>query len=231
MSQATDMASPHSAVSGMAEAARNAMVDSQVRPNKVTDPGLIAAMRMLPRENFLSQALQARAYADEDVRLAEGRVLVSPMITARLLQLAAVRAGEHVLMVGAGTGYTAALLAACGARVVALEQDKALLAIAGPALAAWAPNVQLVEGALQAGWTSAAPYDLVMIDGAVEALPDAIAAQVAPSGRLIMVRSSPGDVARAVTGRPGPGGLSFAAAFDCTVATLPAMRRAPEFVF
>ena len=109
--------------------ARNNMVDSQVRPNKVTDPRIIAAMRQLPRERFLPPGLAALAYADEDVPLGDGRVLMEPMVIARLVQLTAIAAGERALVVAAGTGYGAALLAACGARVTALEETAALLAM------------------------------------------------------------------------------------------------------
>jgi protein-L-isoaspartate(D-aspartate) O-methyltransferase len=213
------------------QTARNAMVDSQVRPNKVTDPRLIAAMRALPREAFLPASLHPWAYADDDVKLGAGRVMTSPMVTARLLQSAAVQPGETALLVGAGTGYVAALLAELGAAVTALEDDAALLAIARPALSRLAPAVALVEGPLALGWPALAPYTLVLIDAAVEALPEAIEAQLAPSGRLVMVRAGQGGVGQAVIGRRSGGGISYAPAFDAAVATLPAFRRAPAFVF
>src|SRR6476619_4897977 len=103
--------------------ARNHMVDRQIRPTKVTDPRIIAAMRRLPRERFLPPRLASLAYADEDVPLGEGRVLIEPAVIARLVQLAAIATGERALVVAAGTGYGAALLAACGARVTALEDS------------------------------------------------------------------------------------------------------------
>ena len=119
------------------------MVDSQIRPNKVSDPRVLAAMRHIPRERFLPSRLAVLAYADEDVPLGNGRALMEPMVLARLVQLAAPTAGEKALVVAAGTGYGSALLAACGAQVTALEEDEALLAIAGPALADIAPAVAL----------------------------------------------------------------------------------------
>ena len=118
---------------------RNRMVDSQVRPNKVTDPRIIAAMRQLPRERFLPPRLAPLAYADEDVPLGEGRVLIEPTVIARLVQLTAIAAGERALVVAAGTGYGAALLAACGARVTALEEAAPLQAVARAVLAELAP--------------------------------------------------------------------------------------------
>ena len=211
--------------------ARKKMVDSQLRPNKVTDPRLIAAMRSVPRENFLPEALQARAYADEPVLLGGGRALPEPMVLARMIQLADLQSGEHVLVIGAGTGYSAAVLAACGAKVTALEDDPALLAIARPALAANAPTVQLVPGALAQGCAASGPYDCIFIDGAVEELPPALAAQLRPAGRLVMVRVANERVGQAVIGRVSASGLSFQPAFDCAVPKLPAFRKAAAFVF
>lgn len=209
--------------------ARLMMVDSQVRPNKVTDPRILAAMRALPREAFLPPSLAPRAYSDEDVPLGAGRVMIEPMVTARMIQMAGLRRDERVLVVAAGTGYAAAVIAACGVDVIALEEEAALLAIARPTLAAHAPSVQLVQGPIVAGWAEAAPYDCVFVDGCVEALPEAIAAQVNSRGRLVMIRSHGGHMAQAVIGRPTASGLSYAAEFDCGVKPLPAMRRAPVF--
>jgi protein-L-isoaspartate(D-aspartate) O-methyltransferase len=141
--------------------ARSRMVDSQIRPNRVTDPRILAAMRRLPRERFLPPAAVPLAYSDEDVPFGNGRYLMEPMVFARLLQAAMLRDQERVLAVAAGTGYGAAVLAACGCRVVALEEDPALLAIAGAVLPEFAPGVTLVSGSLAAGWPSHAPYDLI----------------------------------------------------------------------
>ena len=115
------------------------MVDSQIRPNKVVDPRILRAMRELPRERFVPTALRSLAYADEDVPLGNGRALMEPMVLARLVQIAAPVAGERVLVVGAGGGYGAAVLAACGANVTALEEDEALLGLARQLLPAIAP--------------------------------------------------------------------------------------------
>lgn len=212
------------------ETARNLMVDGQVRPNKVTDPRIIAAMRRIPRERFVPPRLAPLAYSDADVPLGNGRALLEPMVIARLVSLAALRGGETVLVVGAGSGYGAALLAACGGKVTALEEDAALLALARAALPGVA-EVTLVSGPLAEGWKAAAPYDVVFIEGAVEEIPDALAAQVrAPGGRLVAIRAAAG-LSQAVIGEPSAGGLAMQPAFDCAAPLLPALRRQPGFVF
>ena len=190
--------------------ARNRMVDSQVRPNKVTDPRIIAAMRRLPRERFLPSRLASLAYADEDVPLGEGRVLIEPAVIARLVQLAAIATGERALVVAAGTGYGAALLAACGARVTALEDSASLQAIARSVLAELAPSVSLVAGPLAAGWPVGAPYerDPHRGRGARHSAGDrrAVAPGDRPAGRRLLHRRPdlPGDAGGEHPGRAAP---------------------------
>jgi protein-L-isoaspartate(D-aspartate) O-methyltransferase len=212
--------------------ARNRMVDSQVRPNKVTDPRIIAAMRRLPRERFLPPRLASLAYADEDVPLGEGRVLIEPAVIARLVQLAAIATGERALVVAAGTGYGAALLAACGARVTALEDSASLQAIARSVLAELAPSVSLVAGPLAAGWPVGAPYDVILIEGAVRDIPPAIGGQLhQETGRLVAVCSTDGRICQAMLAESTPAGLRLAPMFDCSVPPIPSLQRSPGFVF
>lgn len=211
--------------------ARQMMVNGQIRPNKVYDPRILDAMRSLPREQFVPPALASVAYADTGVKLGNGRMLLQPMAIARLVQSAAVRTGERVLVIGSGSGYGAALMAACGAHVTALEEDPALIALARRALAGHS-TIKQVEGPLNAGWQAAAPYDVVLIEGAVDEVPAAIAAQVrAPTGRLVAVRALAGKVGQAIVGEPSSGGLSYQAMFDCAAPLLPGLQRVPGFVF
>lgn len=211
---------------------RNRMVDSQIRPNKVTDPRILAAMRRVPRERFLPPALVSQAYTDEDVKLGRGRVLMAPMATAKLLQLLAPVAGERVLVVASGVGYGAAVLAACGARVVALEEDAALLALARPALAALAPEVMQVAGPLEAGWAADAPYDAVLIEGAVTVAPSAVVAQLRQgTGRLVTVLRAGAGVGQAVLGEVTPAGPQMRPAFDCATPLIPSLAPKPGFTF
>lgn len=217
--------------------ARTMMVDSQVRPNKVVDPRIIAAMRTIPREAFLPPGLAARAYADENVPLGGGRVMPAPMIVARMIQISQLADGARVLVIGAGTFYGAALLAACGAKVTAVEDEPALLAIARPSVHAHAPGVSLIEAPIAKGAPSGAPYDCIFVEGAVDTLPDALVAQLAPDGILVMVRCGESErMGQAVIGRKTSAAQTFAAislipVFDCVLPPLPALRRAAAFVF
>ena len=197
-------------------AARDHMVDSQVRPNKVIDPRIIRAMRRLPRERFLPPASACRAYADEDVPLPGGRAMIEPMVIARLVQLLKLREHETALVVAAGSGYGAALLDACGAKVTALEDDQGLLALARLALPAIAPGVSLVEGPVAAGWPAGAPYDVILIEGAVQRVPDILAAQLRAGAASPPSWPSPVDPAAACWPRP------------CMSATRSACARSPS---
>lgn len=211
---------------------RNRMVDSQVRPNKVTDPRIIAAMRHLPRERFVPAAMAALAYADADVPLGDGRVLIEPMAIARMVQLTAVATGERTLVVGAGTGYGAALLAACGARVTALEESPSLLAMARSVLAELAPSVSLVSGPLATGWPPGAPYDVILIEGAVRDVPPAIAEQLhKETGRLVAVCVGGGTCGQAVLAEATMAGLRTQPMFDCATPLIPSLLPVPAFVF
>ena len=212
--------------------ARKRMVDSQIRPNKVTDPRVLAAMRHLPRERFLPEGLDALAYSDEDVPLGSGRFLMEPMVLARLVQIAEPREGDRALVVAAGTGYGAAVLSQCGPRVTAVEEDQHLLAIARDALGAEAPGVNLVTGALGDGWAAGAPYDIILIEGAVRDIPPAIAKQLkTDGGRLVAVIAGAGRTNQAVLAEATSVGLRMQPVFDCATPALPSLRPAPEFVF
>lgn len=221
--------------------ARSCMVDGQIRPNRVRDPRIIDALRSLPREHFLPPRLAHLAYADDDVPLGGGRVLLAPLLIARLVMLAlqgeaGASGAGRALVVASGTGYGAALLAACGVAVTALEEDAELLAIADAALARLPPSaggkVTQVRGPLPAGWPAEAPYDVILIEGAVRSIPPAIGSQVrAPGGRVVTVLAPPGGACQAVLAQPSVGGLRCQAEFDCGTPLIPALLPQPGFIF
>ena len=214
--------------------ARGNMVDSQVRPNHVHDPRVIGTMRVLPREAFAPVA--AQAYSDADLKLGEGRYMLKPMVTARLAQMAlapsaATQQKLHILVIGAGSGYLAALLSLAGADVVALEEEPRLN---NGALAAHAPLVQAVNGPLAAGWPAAGPYDVIVIEGAVMEIPAILAAQLTPQGRVVTILAddaAPGAIGRAVIAESVPGGYTSLPVFDCAARLLPQFAPTPAFVF
>jgi protein-L-isoaspartate(D-aspartate) O-methyltransferase len=212
--------------------ARNCMVDSQIRPNRVADPRLLAAMRSLPREKFLPATVWSLAYADQDVPLGDGRFMLEPMVLARLLQAANLSENERVLVVGAGTGYSAAVLAACGCRVTALEEDASLLAIAETVLPAEAPGVTLVSGPLAAGWPSNGPYDMILIEGSVPEIPPAVAAQAhQETGRILATIYYEGRITQAVIAEATAFGVGISSLFDCATPPIPSLRKAAAFAF
>lgn len=207
---------------------RRAMVASQLRTTGVADASVLAAVGAVPRERFVPQERVPIAYADALVPLGQGRELNPPMATARLLSEAGPRAHERAMVVGAATGYSAAVLGRIVKSVVAVEEDSALAAFAREALAG--TGIDLVEGPLSQGHEDAAPYDLILVDGAVESVPEALVAQLAEGGRL-----AAGIVDRGVTrlgvGRKASGAFGLTIFTDAAAAILPGFARPRTFSF
>ena len=204
--------------------ARNHMVDSQVRPNKVNDPRILEAMRSCRASGSCRRHWRALAYADEDVTLGNGRVLMQPMVIARLVQLAAVVAGERALVVAAGCGYGAALLAACGVRVTALEEDAALLALARPALADWRRASAWCPARWRRAGRPARHTSVILIEGAVRAIPPAIGEQLRKeTGRLVTVCTVAAPAGQAVLAEATRAGLRMQPKFDCATPAIPGL--------
>lgn len=214
------------------EAARRNMVDNQLRPNKVTDSRVIAAMLAVPREKFVPDALRGVAYVDEDVAIGGGRALIEPMVLARLLQAAEIGPNDVVLEIGSATGYTAAVCARLAATVVAVESDPDLIARSGKILSELgADNVVTVAAPLARGYPQQAPYDAIVLSGAVAEVPQAILGQLAKDGRLVAVVAAPGRVPVAVLARNCDGVVSFRTLFDASIPLLPGFAREPGFAF
>lgn len=210
------------------DAMRHAMVASQLRTNAVSDQRVVAAMARVPREEFLPADVRAIAYRDAPIPLGGGRSANLPMATGRLLTEAYLTATDRVLLIGAATGYTAAVLSGIVAEVVAVESDAALVAIARNALAGVA-NVEIIEGPMADGH-SAAPYDVLIVDGAIEQLPDTLLAQVKPGGRVVSGIVERG-VTRLASGRKTDGGFGLAAFVDTACVGLPGFALAKPFRF
>ena len=210
------------------EPMRRAMVASQLRTTGVNDPRVIAAMGEVARERFVPAERSALAYADATVPLADGRALNPPMVLGRLLTEAQLQGDERALVIAAGTGYAAAVLARLVGSVTAVEEDKALTAFAREALADTA--VTLVEGPLAEGWAAGAPYDFILIDGAVEYLPQAIIDQAADGARIGLALLDRG-VTRLAMGRVVAGAFGLSTFADAAVAILPGFGQPRGFTF
>lgn len=208
---------------------REAMVDSQVRPNDVHDLRVTESMRALPREAFAPPG--ALAYADEDLPLGNGRFMLQPMIVARLAQLALEKNPHHALVIGAGSGYLAAILSLAGVDVVAVEEETRLTSAA---LKHYTPKVQAVTGKLVEGWRPGGTYDVIVIEGAVTEIPAALAVQLAPGGRIVTILAedtTPYAIGRVVVAEPVERGYACLKIFDCTPRILPQFMPAPAFSF
>jgi protein-L-isoaspartate(D-aspartate) O-methyltransferase len=214
------------------DAARTHMIESQLRPNKVTNPGVLAAFASIRRELFLPEHLRRVAYIDEDLPLGRGRYLMEPMVAARLLQAAAIHRTDTVLVVGAGTGYEAALASVLARNVIALEEDPELARLARAALVEHAiASVNTVEGPLSQGYRSRASYDVILFGGAVAEIPAEISSQLAEEGRMVAV-TKPGNTIGRATLMIRTGGLSARRAiFDAATPLLPGFAPRPAFVF
>ncbi|MFQ5785842.1 MAG: protein-L-isoaspartate O-methyltransferase [Alphaproteobacteria bacterium] len=213
-------------------AIRHNMVESQIRTNKVTDARVLAALEAVPRELFVPKRLQGVAYVDEDLAIAPGRYLMEPMVLARLLQAAEIESDDVVLDIGCATGYAAAVLARLAATVVAVESDPTLAEDATARLAELdVDNVAVVEGPLEQGYATQGPYDAIVLEGGVDAVPETITGQLAEGGRLVAVVTGGSRVGKATLMLRVHGALSRRVLFDAATPLLPGFRIEPGFVF
>jgi protein-L-isoaspartate(D-aspartate) O-methyltransferase len=210
-------------------AMRHAMVASQLRTNAVNDQRVVATMARVPREDFLPANVRGIAYRDTAIALGAGRYANLPMATGRLLTEAYLTATDRVLLIGAASGYTAAVLSEIVGSVVAVESDPALIAVARGALAG-IDTVELVEGPLNEGHAAGAPYDVLIIDGAVESIPDMLVAQLRSGGRVAAGLAERG-LTRLASGRKTDGGFAMAAFVDVECVVLPGFATPQPFKF
>ena len=217
--------------------ARTAMVESQVRPNDVTDRRLLAALTEIPRERFVPAARRAIAYIDEDILLKPAdaerpaRYLMEPMPFAKLVQLADVKPTDLVLDIGCGTGFSSAVLSRLADSVVALECDEELAAAANETLPELQiGNVAVVTGPLHEGYAGEGPYDVIVLNGAVSEVPDALFGQLKEGGRLVAIVAEEGRSLAWLFVCHG-GRASGRPAFSASAKPLPGFAREEGFVF
>ncbi|WP_195909581.1 protein-L-isoaspartate O-methyltransferase family protein [Rhizobium tubonense] len=219
------------------EAARVKMVENQIRTTDVTSHSVLNAFFAVPREAFVPEKLKALAYVDNDIEICPAeagkaaRFLMEASPLAKLLQLAAIGKQDAVLEVGAGTGYTSALLSLLAGSVVALECDEGLAANAKTTLAELGyGNITVTSGDLAKGHATGAPYDLIFINGSVEEVPASLLEQLRDNGRLVAVKGY-GNSARATVFVREHGAFSENVFFNASVKPLPGFSKAKEFVF
>lgn len=200
---------------------RRNMVESQIRTNRVTDPRIIDALADVPRERFVPKRLRGVAYVDEDIEIAPGRFMMEPMVLARLIQSADIGADDVCLDVGSVTGYSATVLGRLAGTVVALECDSEIACEAEENFQELgADNILVAEGLLESGYPRQGPYDVILLNGSVESVPDALLDQLAENGRLVAVVCRPGEYGRATLFVNVRGQVSHRQVFDAAVPPL-----------
>ncbi len=206
------------------------MVDTQVRPSDVTKFPIIAAMLSVPREDFVPDARREAAYVGLNIEFAAGRVMLEPRTLAKMLDFLDISPGDHVLDLGAGLGYGAAVLSQMAANVLALEGDAATAQSARSRLAAAGHGgVKVVSGPLQAGCVAEAPFDVILIEGGVEVVPSALLGQLKQGGRIAAIFMQ-GALGTVRIGRKDAGGVNWRSAFNADAPVLPGFAAAREFV-
>lgn len=209
------------------EAARTAMIDSQVRVNDVTDRRLIAAMASVAREAFVPAGRRAVAYAELPIETVTGRWLMPARDFSKLVNALQIREGERILDIAPGTGYSSAVLARLGS-VVALEEGDAAKALGEGLTAAGVTGVDIVSGSLKVGAPGKGPFDAIFVNGAVEVVPQAWLDQLAEGGRLA-VAVAEGGVRRARIYTRAGGKSAWLTPFDSAPPALPGFEKAAEF--
>jgi protein-L-isoaspartate(D-aspartate) O-methyltransferase len=205
-------------------AARRAMIENQLRPVGVTDPAVLEAMGSVAREQFVPEDNRPLAYVDRSLPIGGGRFLAAPAVLGQLLTQMGPQKGERALIIGAGSGYTAAVLAGIGCEVIALESSPEL------ADRARELGISTVQGPLEGGHKAGAPYDLIVIDGAVEVIPEAIVQQLADGGRLAAALAE-GGITRLIVGQKVAGAFGYLSIADAGVAPLPGFTKPRGFRF
>ncbi|MCX2722827.1 protein-L-isoaspartate O-methyltransferase family protein [Roseibium salinum] len=213
---------------------RRNMVENQLRTSDITDHRILDAMGAIPRERFVPASKKAVAYIDANLPIGSedtGRALMKPHVLGKLIQLADIRGEDVVLVIGAGTGYSAAVVSNLAASVVALEENEDLAKAATDVLVELGiENAVVVEGPLAKGYAAEGPYDVILIDGAVEVLPETLTEQLKPGGRLTVVEGR-GGAGSAKLYQKSANAVSSRFGFNASVNVLPGFEKAAAFEF
>ena len=212
---------------------RHLMIEAQLRTNRVTDDALLDAFRLVPRETFVGGDMAELAYIDEDLEIGDGRFLLEPMVFGRLVQALDLQPGDSVLDIGAASGYSSAILSRLAQSVVGIEKVGVIAAAAQDNLARIdIDNAVILEGPLGQGFLDEAPYNAIIIEGAVEEVPETILEQLTPDGRLVTVLRSGGEAqGRAVKFVRAGRGFAHSVLFDANTPALDDFARRREFEF
>lgn len=213
------------------EQARKHMVDSQIRPADVTDRRLIGAFLDIPRHLFVPRSRRAAAYADSQVVTSDNRTLMRPRDLAKLIHAADVQPHELVLDVAGGRGYSTAILARMAETVVGVENDEDGLSRSSALLSEiGADNAVVVEGDPKAGVPNQGPFDVIFVNGAVDAVPTAWFDQLAEGGRLVVIVRK-GPVGKATVFTKSSAGIGERVVFDANATVLPGFEAEAGFAF
>ena len=213
--------------------ARKIMLESQIRPNKVIDERVLSAFSEIPRELFVQKSMRDIAYIDEDLPLSNGRYLMEPMILARLIQSLELSVSDNVMIIGVGTGYSAAIISQIVASVIGIESRANLIQKAESNLTSLdITNAVLFKERLQDGYSKEAPYNAILIDGGVSFIPDNILNQLANDGRLVSIYRSKAETAgEASLWMRAARKFSRTCLFNAQVPTLEEFKLKQEFSF
>lgn len=213
--------------------ARKAMVESQIRANKVIDDAVIDAFSSIPREHFVPKTMRDIAYIDEDLSLSGGRYVIEPMVMARLIQAADLKPSSSVLVVGTGSGYGAAILSKIVSSVIAIDSRAAMVQKAEQNLENLEiGNVAVIQAKLQDGYLEESPYDAIFIEGAIECVPENLVTQLGPKGVIAAVwRPAGSHIGSASLWSQNAGDVTRRDLFNAQVPVLDEFKAKPSFVF